>query len=121
MDGIPLGALINGIGIGALLVLLVLMFGYGLLYTKGQVNRIQAAHDAELERMTRAHERALEDRTHDRNEWRTESRIKDQVKLELIEQNTKMLNAFGPTLTDFLQALRRAGVAAKDDEGSSTP
>lgn len=54
--------------------------------------------------------------THDRDEWRSESRVKDQQILELTEQNNKMLNAFGPTLTDFLRSLRRAGVEARDPE-----
>lgn len=53
---------------------------------------------------------------HDRNEWRAESRVKDQQVVELQEQNAKMLNAFGPTLTDFLRSLRRAGVEARDEE-----
>jgi hypothetical protein len=53
--------------------------------------------------------------THDRDEWRAESRVKDQQILELTEQNKAMLNAFGPTLTDFLAGLRRAGVGTRDD------
>lgn len=53
--------------------------------------------------------------THDRDEWRTESRVKDQQIFELTEQNQKMLNAFGPTLTDFLAGLRRAGVGIRED------
>lgn len=51
---------------------------------------------------------------HDRNEWRAESRIKDQQIAELTDQNVKMLNAFGPTLADFLQGLRRAGVGTRE-------
>lgn len=30
-------------------------------------------------------------------------------------QNAAMLRAFGPTLTDFLQGLRRAGVGTRED------
>lgn len=59
--------------------------------------------------------RTHDDVTHDRDEWRAESRIKDQQILELTEQNKAMLNAFGPTLTDFLAGLRRAGVGTRDD------
>lgn len=59
--------------------------------------------------------RTHDEKTHEANEWRTESRIKDQQILELTEQNRAMLNAFGPTLTDFLQGLRRAGVGTHDD------
>lgn len=56
-----------------------------------------------------------EDALHDRDQWRTESRIKDQTIADLTEQNADMLNAFGPTLTDFLEGLRRAGI--NDDGG----
>lgn len=59
--------------------------------------------------------RTHDDVTHDRDEWRAESRVKDQQILELTEQNRAMLNAFGPTLTDFLAGLRRAGVGTRDD------
>ena len=59
----------------------------------------------------RTHDEAI----HDRDEWRSESRVKDQQILELTEQNQKMLNAFGPTLTDFLAGLRRAGVGTRED------
>ena len=59
--------------------------------------------------------RTHDDTVHDRDEWRAESRVKDQQILELTEQNQKMLNAFGPTLTDFLAGLRRAGVGTRED------
>lgn len=57
-----------------------------------------------------------DDKVHEADQWRTESRVKDQQILELTEQNNKMLNAFGPTLTDFLRSLRRVGVEARDPE-----
>lgn len=56
--------------------------------------------------------RTYRDKAHEASEWRTESRIKDQQILELTTQNQMMLKAFGPTLTDFLQGLRRAGVGS---------
>jgi hypothetical protein len=52
----------------------------------------------------------IDDEQHEKSEWRTESRLKDQTVSELSDQNRAMLNAFGPTLTDFLSSLRRAGV-----------
>lgn len=64
--------------------------------------------------------RTHNDMAHDRDEWRTESRVKDQQILELTEQNQMMLKAFGPTLTDFLQGLRRAGVGPKPGEGDDS-
>lgn len=58
--------------------------------------------------------RTHDDVVHDRNEWRAESRVKDQQITELTDQNVKMLNAFGPTLTDFLSGLRRAGIGTRE-------
>lgn len=51
-----------------------------------------------------------DDKAHEADEWRAECRVKDQTIHELGDQNRAMLNAFGPTLTDFLDSLRRAGV-----------
>lgn len=61
--------------------------------------------------------RTYDDKAHEATEWRTESRLKDQQILELTNQNQAMLRAFGPTLTDFLQGLRRAGVGPVPEEG----
>jgi hypothetical protein len=51
--------------------------------------------------------RTLEEKAHEANEWRAESRIKDQQIHELTEQNTAMLREFGPTVTAFMDALRK--------------
>lgn len=59
--------------------------------------------------------RTYDDKAHEVDQWRTESRIKDQQILELTEQNTKMLNAFGPTLADFLRSIRRHGVQPAEE------
>jgi hypothetical protein len=97
LDGLPL-ALANGIGV----VGVVLIVGW-LVWTGRLVPR--ATHDAHV---TLLNER-LDDEQHEKAEWRTESRIKDQQIQELNEQN-QMLRAFGTTLNDFLQGLRRAGI-----------
>ena len=60
--------------------------------------------------------RTYDDKAHEADEWRAESRVKDQQSHELTEQNSAMLKAFGPTLTDFLQGLRRAAAIHDDDE-----
>ena len=65
--------------------------------------------------------RTYADKEHEADEWRTESRLKDQQIAELAEQNRQMLNAFGPTLTDFLAALRRAGVTARGEDEERSP
>lgn len=111
LDGLPL-VLANGIGV----VGVVLIVGW-LVWTGRLVPR--ATHEAHVallaERIKDAAVRA-EDSAHSESEWRTESRIKDQQIAELTQQNTSMLNAFGPTLTDFLRGLRRAGIGAREDE-----
>lgn len=43
-----------------------------------------------------------------------ESQVKDAHIRELTTQNTAMLNAFGPTLTDFLRSLRNAAGLTSD-------
>lgn len=51
--------------------------------------------------------RTYDDKAHEADEWRTEARIKDQQIHELAEQNTAMLREFGPTVTSFMDALRK--------------
>lgn len=88
--------LANGVGV----VGVVLIVGW-LVWTGRLIPK--ATHDREITYLTQR----VEDEQHHTAEWRTESRVKDQQVLELTEQSTKMLNAFGPTLTDFLRSLRR--------------
>lgn len=93
LDGISV-ELLQGIGVVGLVVLFWLMLATGRLFTRRQ----------------------YDDVIHDRDEWRTEARLKDQAVSELSDQNRAMLNAFGPTLTDFLHSLRRAGVGEMDEK-----
>lgn len=121
MDALPSGAIVNGIGITALLVLAFWMFTTDRLYTKGQVEAMRASHRAEIDRMERSNEREVEDVKHERGEWRTEARLNQQTAVELNEQNRAMLNAFGPTLTDFLESLRTvAQERARQEPGGET-
>jgi hypothetical protein len=53
--------------------------------------------------------------SHDRDEWRAESRIKDQTIHEMTEQNTAMLREFGPTVTDLLRGIRRQADAVEEE------
>lgn len=114
-DGLPL-ALANGIGVVGVVLIVGWMLWTGRLYTRPHVDQMQKSHDAELARMEKAHEREMEDERHDKGEWRTESRIKDQTIVELSEQN-RLLQAFGETLADFLQGLRRAGIGREVESG----
>ena len=50
--------------------------------------------------------RTYDDQVERANQWMAESRIKDQQITELTEQNTAMLREFGPTVTQFMDALR---------------
>lgn len=50
--------------------------------------------------------RTYDDQVERANQWMAESRIKDQQIHELAEQNTAMLREFGPTVTQFMDALR---------------
>jgi hypothetical protein len=93
VDGIPV-SLLDGVGVVG-----VVVFVGWLIMTGRWVPR-----------------RTYDDKVHEADEWRIESRIKDQQVKELSEQNEMMLKAFGPTLTDFLQSLRKAGLEARSAE-----
>lgn len=86
IDGIPVG-LLDGIGVVGVVLLVGLGLAVGRLFTKRQ----------------------YDDVAHDRDEWRTEARLKDQRIAELIEQNNILLRDIAPAMTDFMQALQRAG------------
>lgn len=58
--------------------------------------------------------RTYDDKAHEADEWRAESRIKDQQIHELAEQNTAMLREFGPTVTSFMDALKKAAANHED-------
>jgi hypothetical protein len=100
--------LANGVGVVGVVLIVGFLVWTGRLIPK-------ATHDREIAYLTQR----IEDEQHHTAEWRTESRVKDQLHLELSEQNSQMLTAFGPTLTDFLRSLRhvaKTGRAADADE-----
>ena len=105
--GLPL-ALANGIGVVAVVVIVGWLVWSGRLVPGPTYQKhVDLLNDQ------------LADERHEKGEWRTEARLKDQTVSELSEQNRAMLHAFGPTLTDFLTSLRRAGVGPAnggDDE-----
>lgn len=102
LEGFPL-VLANGIGVVGVVLIVGWLVWSGRLVPK-------ATHDSHVGLLNQQ----LEDERHEKGEWRAESRLKDQQIQELSDQNQAMLHAFGPTLTDFLQGLRRAGVGASD-------
>lgn len=87
--------LANGIGVVGVCLIVAWLVWSGRLIPK-------ATHDREVGYLTQR----IEDEQHEKTEWRTESRVKDQQILELSDQNRAMLTAFGPTLSDFLRSLR---------------
>lgn len=103
--GIP----ITTLGASGLLAIVVLMLITGRLHTHAEMVRVETAHAASIERIKAAHLRELEDSQHERAEWRTEARLKDQTIVEQAAQITALTSGF-EALKEFLVGLRRAGV-----------
>lgn len=82
MDALPPG-LLDGIGIGGILIVLFWLLATGRIATRNTVD----------------------DARHDRDEWRTEARIKDQ---EIAEKNRQLahLAEVGRTVDAVLRALK---------------
>ena len=83
IEGIPVNA-VDGIGVVGLLVILFLGLATGRLFTKRQ----------------------YDEATHDRDEWRAESRIKDQ---QIAEKDAQLgyLKEVGRTVEQFTRGLQR--------------
>lgn len=112
MESLPWPAI--GLGTGwTLFALGVILLLRGKLHTETEWTEMLAAHKRELDRIETATAREVEDANHERSEWRTEARLKDQTVAELSAQNKAMLDAFGPTLADFLESLRRLDLGAR--------
>lgn len=94
VEGVPPSML--GIGAGWLLVgIFVLAILRGKLVPKATVDRIETQHQQQLERVE-----------HDRDEWRTEGRLKDA---QIAEQNKQlgMLAEVGETVKQLAQGIQR--------------
>jgi hypothetical protein len=59
--------------------------------------------------------RTYDEKVREVADWKREAEAWKAAAAETDKQNQAMLRAFGPTLTDFLQGLRRAGVGTTDD------
>jgi len=97
--GIPLGTLGAGAGWPLVALFVILMYRGNLVPRK-----------------------TLEDERHEKNEWRTESRIKDQQIAELSEMK-RLLVEYGTTTRDIMRSIqvmarsdRRRGDLADDQE-----
>lgn len=90
LEGLPLG-LLDGIGVVGAVLLFALGLGTGRLFTRRQYDDVQ----------------------HDRNEWRTECRLKDQQIVEKDEQiatkdrQLSHLAEVGATMRHVLTAIQR--------------
>lgn len=113
MESLPWPAITAGSGGWLIAFAFVMYLLRGKLHTETEWTESQDAHKRELDRVNEATAREVEDANHERSEWRTEARLKDQTVAELSAQNKAMLDAFGPTLTDFLEGLRRLGLDAR--------
>lgn len=60
--------------------------------------------------------RTYDDKCHEAEQWRAESRIKDQQIHELTEQNTGLLHDFGPTILSLMQGIRKTADQSGGDE-----
>lgn len=100
LEEIPIGALTNGIGVVGVVLLVFWMISRGTLHT-----------DREVQQMIDAHNRAMEDLSHDRDEWRTEGRIKDQqideqgVQIRMLAEGLKTVDA----VMHAIHAIARSG------------
>lgn len=92
-DGIPIG-FIDGLGVVGVIVILGWMLASGRLYTRRQ----------------------YDEAIHDRDEWRTESRIKDQQIAEKDTQIRHMSDGFGllGSVTTAIQSLANSGGSRKE-------
>lgn len=59
--------------------------------------------------------RRLDEKAAEVEGWKQEAEAWKAAADETNKQNAAMLRAFGPTLTDFLQGLRRVGVANQEE------
>lgn len=102
MDYLPAG-LLDGLGTVA-----VVLAGAWFLFTGRVVTR------REVEQMQRNHDRELDDIAHDRDEWRAESRIKDQQIAEKDEQ-LGHLEEVGRTVAQVMSGVQARVVPPKED------
>lgn len=104
IEGLPL-ALANGIGVVGVVLIVGWLVWSGRLIPK-------STHESQVADLRDR----IEDEQHEKSEWRTEARLKDQAISELNEQKREMLVGF-QALSDFLSGLRRAGVGPTNGEG----
>ena len=94
IEGIPV-SLFDGIGVVGLCVLIVFGFTTGRLFGRRQYDEV----------------------AHDRDEWRAAHRISEQARLEEREQNQRLIDGFGATLTGFLSGFRKATDEVRPRDG----
>jgi hypothetical protein len=90
IEGVPLTALGNGVGVVGIVLIIGWMLASGRLFTRRQ----------------------YDDLMHDRDEWRAAHRISEQARLEERDNNKELVAGFGATLTGFLGGFRRASEEA---------
>lgn len=93
IEGVPIGALINGVGVVGVVIIVGWMVATGRLVTR------------------REHADAI----HDRDEWRAECRIKDQQIAEKDAQLRHMAEV-GRTVDAIMRSIQRGSAAPEGEQ-----
>lgn len=110
IEGLPLG------GLGVLGVIALSGWSLVAYYMRGvMAGRLHP--QATLDRMERDHQREVGDISHDRDEWRAESRIKD-AQLALRDEQLRVVTIIGETTKATLDALNANLPGAKHQEST---
>lgn len=117
LEGIPVGAITNGIGVVTVLFIIFWLLTIGRLHTDREFKRMEADHLREVERMQVDHIREMQDLSHDRDEWRASQRIGEQARLEERENTRSLIGGFA-TVNSFLEGFRKAVEHTREGEPS---
>lgn len=96
VEGVPV---VPTVGLGAGWALLLLGLTSGRLMTRG-------AHDEQMAAVRETYQRQVDDVTHDRGEWRTQSRITDSTVAELLDQQRGLLTSTANAVAAVMQAIK---------------
>lgn len=66
----------------------------------------RTAHDEQVTVIRETYQRQVDEVTHDRGEWRTQSRITDSTVQELLDQNRTLLTPLATTISAVMDAIK---------------
>lgn len=102
--------------VGVAGVLSGLLFFIGRVFINSQdrrVSEVNAAHAAELERLTKQHERELGDMRKRADAWEATANRREAAVTEAMTQNAR-LQAQGDTTVQLMRALREAAISGRE-------